>query len=80
MTFAQKLELRNQNKEKYFHRFGHHYSTYGYFMLNPRKDDELLQQCLDENKPIVQILDAETLSVIKKAAKGEFSEDAQPEF
>ncbi len=80
MTFRERLELKTKNKEEYFNRFGHHYTTYGYFMLTPQKDDELLQQCLDENKPMTQVLDKETLDVIRRAAKGEFTPDDHQEF
>lgn len=74
MTFSQRMEQRQNNLAEYFNRFGHHYSTYGYFMLDTKKDDELLSQCLAENKPMTEVLDKETLNLIKKAAHGGFFE------
>lgn len=80
MTFRERMEKRNQNKEEYFARFGHHYTTYGYFMLDTQKDDDLLQQCLDENKPLTQVLDPETCNLIRSAAHGEFTPKETQEF
>jgi len=80
MTFRERIEIRNNNKEEYFNRFGHHYSTYGYFMLDTQKDDDLLQQCIDENKPLTEILDPETCDIIRRAAKGEYSPDENQSF
>jgi hypothetical protein len=80
MTFSERIAKRNANKEEYFKRFGHHYTTYGYFLLDSRKDDEVLEECLTVNKPLTEVLDAETLAVIRKAAEGEYTPAKHQEF
>jgi hypothetical protein len=73
MTFRERIEIRNKNKEEYFKRFGHHYTTYGYFMLDTQKDDDILQQCIDENKPLTQVLDPDICNIIRNAAHGQYT-------